>query len=173
MENSGEVQAPLLGAVQVGGDTLAQCQEKILNGLSQGYLREPAVFVTLAEARPIYVLGDVKSPGLFPYRFGSIVKSAISSAGGVGTGLRSETLLSDYLVADERVRMLKATRDRLLIRKARLEAQLIGAKTFTPPPEAASSEETSSPSSPRSSARSKWRWRPMRNSGHCSRGSAP
>lgn len=140
VDNTGRVQVPFLGAVMVAGDTLAQCQDKILSGLSQGYLRDPAVFVSLAEVRPIHVLGDVKSPGTFPYRFGSVVKSAISDAGGVGTGLRSETLLSDYLVADERVRLLRATRGRLLIRKARLEAQLAGSSTFTPPPEATSSD---------------------------------
>jgi polysaccharide export outer membrane protein len=140
VDNSGEIQVPLLGSLKVAGDTLSQCQEKILSGLSQGYLRDPAVFVSLAEVRPIHVLGDVRSPGTFPYRFGSIVKSAISNAGGLGSSLRSDTSLAEYLAADERVRVLKATRDRLLVRKARLEAHLAGSNTFVMPQQLASAD---------------------------------
>lgn len=140
VDNSGEIQVPLLGSLKVAGDTLSQCQEKILSGLSQGYLRDPAVFVSLAEVRPIHVLGDVRSPGTFAYRFGSIVKSAISNAGGLGSSLRSDTSLAEYLAADERVRVLKATRDRLLVRKTRLEAQLAGSKSFALPPQLANAD---------------------------------
>ena len=140
VDNSGEVQVPLLGSLKVAGSTLSECQEKILSGLSQGYLRDPAVFVSLAEVRPIHVLGDVRSPGTFAYRFGSIVKSAISNAGGLGSSLRSDTSLAEYLAADERVRVLTATRDRLLVRKARLEAHLAGSKSFALPQQLATAD---------------------------------
>ena len=135
VDNNGEIQVPLIGTVKVAGDTLAECEAKISNGLSQGYLRDPSIFVNLAEARPVHVLGDVRSPGTFPYRYGSIVKSAIANAGGIGTGIKPDTGLADFLAADERVRVLTATKDRSLLRKARIEAQLAGEKTFTPPSE--------------------------------------
>ncbi len=114
VDNNGEILVPLLGSIKVAGDTLAECQEKILSGLSQGFLREPSIFVSLAEARPVHVLGDVRNPGTFAYRFGSIVKSAIANAGGIGVGLKTDTGFAEYLAADERVRVLQATQDRNL-----------------------------------------------------------
>lgn len=135
VDNNGEILVPLIGSVKVSGDTLAECQAKILSGLSQGFLREPSIFVSIAEARPVHVLGDVRNPGTFAYRFGSIVKSAIASAGGIGIGLKTDTGLAEYLAADERVRVLQATKDRSLLRKSRIEAQLAGKREFAVPSE--------------------------------------
>ena len=62
---------------------------------------------------------------------GSSVLSAIAQAGGYGAEVGGT--LSDFLVADERVRLLDVTRHMLLIRMARLEAQRDCKTSFTPP----------------------------------------
>ena len=138
--NSGEIRLPLLGAVTVGGQTASQCQDLISRKLSEGYLKQPAVFVRIAELRPIVVLGDIKSPGMYKYSYGSIVKTAIAQGGGFGSAQNSAAASMDYLVADERLQLLSATRDRLRIRLTRLEAQLAGATKFTAPKPLAISE---------------------------------
>ena len=88
----------------------------------------------VVELRPINVLGDVKAPGVYPFRYGSTVKSAVALAGGFGMSEPvAGVALSEFLLADERVRALEATMWGLLVREARLRAQLDGAKTFTAP----------------------------------------
>lgn len=138
--NSGEIRMPLLGAVTVGGQTPSQSQDLIFRRLSDGYLKQPAVFVRIAELRPIVVLGDIKNPGTYKYSYGSIVKTAIAQGGGIGSAQSSAAASMDYLVADERLQLLSATRDRLHIRSARLEAQLAGATKFAAPKPLAISE---------------------------------
>lgn len=128
IDGAGNIVFPLVGPLQVGNLTLSECQQRISENLASGFLNEPSVFVRVAELRQIQVLGGVKTPGSYPYRYGSIVKGAIAQAGGIG-----QSTLSEFLLADERVRVLEATRARLLVRKARLEAQRDGAKTFTAP----------------------------------------
>ena len=128
IDGAGNIVFPLVGSLQVGNLTLSECQQRISENLGRGFLNEPSVFVRVAELRQIQVLGGVKTPGSYPYRYGSIVKGAIAQAGGIG-----QSTLSEFLLADERVRVLEATRARLLVRKARLEAQRDGAKIFTAP----------------------------------------
>ena len=59
-------------------------------------------------------------------------QNCVAQAGGFGFAEQAPgAALSEFLVADERVRVLGATWRMLLIRQARLEAQLSGAETFT------------------------------------------
>jgi polysaccharide export outer membrane protein len=70
-------------------------------------------------------------PGSYPYRYGASVLSAIALAGGVAVLEQMQgTSISDFLFADERLRILESTRRALIIRRARLEAQRDGARTF-------------------------------------------
>jgi hypothetical protein len=72
-----------------------------------------------------------KMPGSYPYRYGASVLSAIALAGGVAVLEQMQgTSISDFLFADERLRILESTRRALIIRRARLEAQRDGARTF-------------------------------------------
>ena len=71
-----------------------------------------------------------KMPGSYPYRYGASVLSAIALAGGVAGWSKCKAPISDFLFADERLRILESTRRALIIRRARLEAQRDGARTF-------------------------------------------
>lgn len=131
IDGSGFIELPLVGAVLVKELTPKECEKKIQERLADGYLNRPVVSVSVGEVRPVYVLGDVKAPGAYPFRYGISVLSAIAQAGGYGAEVGGT--LSDFLLADERVRTLESARLLLLIRMARLEAQRDGKPDFMPP----------------------------------------
>jgi polysaccharide export outer membrane protein len=131
IDGAGFIELPLIGAVLVKQLTPKECEKKIGERLADGYLNRPVVSVSVGEVRPVYVLGDVKAPGSYAFRYGISVLSAIAQAGGYGAEVGGT--LSDFLVADERVRMLEGTRRMLLIRMARLEAQRDGKPGFVLP----------------------------------------
>ena len=134
IDDAGTVALPLLDPIQVKDLTLVECQTKISDRLAAGVLRKPSVNVRIAELRPLSVLGDVRLPGSYPFRFGSTVQTAVALAGGFGPdeALR-QTAVSEFLLAEERVRQLTLQQRTLLVRKARLEAELDGKDTFSPP----------------------------------------
>jgi len=135
VDSAGNIQYPLVGPIEVKNLTTSESQRAIADKLADGILNNPSVSVRLTEPRPIYVLGDVKLPGSYPYRYGSLVKTAVAQAGGFGFAEQSPgAALSEFLVADERVRVLGTTLRILLVRQARLEAQLNGAEAFAAPP---------------------------------------
>ncbi|MGE0056203.1 MAG: polysaccharide biosynthesis/export family protein [Hyphomicrobium sp.] len=131
VDGAGNILLPLVGNLEVANLTVFECQDRIVGLLEDGILQKPVVNVKVGELRPIQVLGDVRSPGVYPYRFGSIVKGAIAQAGGLGFAQQfAGAAVSELLLSDERLRLLNSERKQLLVRKARLEAQRDGAKTF-------------------------------------------
>lgn len=132
--DDGRILMPLVGSIAVAGLTLPEVQKQIAAQLADGYLREPVVGVRIAEFRPIYVVGDVRTPGSYPFRFGTTVLGGVALAGGYG---RTETPGTDrrvdFLLADERTRSLETRLAALLVKAARLDAQRDGARGFDPP----------------------------------------
>jgi len=133
IDGSGEVPVPLLGNLRVAGLTVEESRERIAKGLAAGYLQQPNVVVRISRTRPIHVLGEVRNPGSYPYEFNSFVKTAIAQAGGFGPHEQRAAALAEFMAADERVKVLGGSRDRLAIRKARLDAQLKLEDTFQTP----------------------------------------
>ncbi|WP_243373288.1 polysaccharide biosynthesis/export family protein [Microvirga solisilvae] len=128
IDNDGSVTLPAVGLVGLKDLTASEAEKVIVERLANGYLQQPIASVRVTEPRPIYVVGDVRTPGSYPFRYGISVMGALALAGGfrvaeqLPSGARSE-----FLMADERLRVLQASRRSLLVRKARLEAQLEGA----------------------------------------------
>ncbi|HJU30088.1 MAG TPA: polysaccharide biosynthesis/export family protein [Hyphomicrobiaceae bacterium] len=134
VDGDGNLDLPLVGAIAVARLTTKECEQLISTQLANGYLRNPVVSVRLTEPRPLYVLGDVKAAGAFPFRYGSTVLSAVALAGGYATtDMPQSVAAAEFLIAEERVQTLEASRRILLIRKARLEAQRDGKATFAAP----------------------------------------
>jgi len=79
---NGTISMPLIGQVKVAGLTAVEAERKITELLKDGYLKKPAVTVSVAEYRLFYVNGEVKKPGGYGYRDGLTVHKAISLAGG-------------------------------------------------------------------------------------------
>lgn len=135
VDGSGAIQMPLVGAVPVADANVSELERRIAQRLANGYLQNPQVSVRLNELRPIYVLGDVKSAGAYPFRYGMTILSAIALAGGPAT-LQQDWVAAqgELLQAEERVDVLNAGRLVLLARAARLIAQRDGTNGIAFPP---------------------------------------
>jgi polysaccharide export outer membrane protein len=133
VDGAGNILLPFIGPIEVKGLTVHECEERIHDQLANGILKQPSVSVRISELRPLYVLGDVRVPGVYPFRYGSTIKSVVAAAGGFGLAepLQGATM-SDFLLADERVRQLSVQKRSLLVRRARIEAQRAGMNAFSP-----------------------------------------
>ncbi|MDG2520487.1 polysaccharide export protein [Caulobacter segnis] len=78
----GRVALPLIGEIKAGGLTVRQFQTNIETALKDGYIKEPRVSVEVLNYRPFYILGEVKSPGTYPYTSGLTVLNAVATAEG-------------------------------------------------------------------------------------------
>ncbi len=125
VDQGGNIRLPVVGEVHAATLTLGELEKSIGHSLEQGYVRRPVVSVKIAEFRPIYVLGMVRTPGPYPYREGQSLLAAIAHAGGVGVSDHSG-VAGDAFQADERVRLLEISRVALLAKRARLIAQQNG-----------------------------------------------
>jgi polysaccharide export outer membrane protein len=124
VDDGGKLLMPLLGAVPIGGLTQAEAQKLIQDRLADGVLVQPTVSLRIKEYRPVSIFGNVKKPGSYPFQFGLTVRAVIASAGGEGRlSELPSAAMSEYILADERVRLLEARRLGLLVRKLRLVAQ--------------------------------------------------
>ena len=123
VDQSGNLRLPIVGDIYAVNLTLSEIERSIAHSLEQGYLRNPTVSVKIAEFGPIYVLGMVRTPGLYPYREGLSVLGAIARAGGIGASQSQQSsALGDLLQAEERIRLLEISRMALLVKRARLIA---------------------------------------------------
>lgn len=83
INDRGQLSLPLLGDVDAGGQTVPELQRSIATQLAQRQLlNAPTVSVQPVRLRPVYILGEVKTPGEYQYRAGMSVLAAISVAGG-------------------------------------------------------------------------------------------
>jgi protein involved in polysaccharide export with SLBB domain len=83
LTDSGTINYPFLGKLQLSGKSIKQVETLIYQGLKGDYLVEPNVFVGMVEYRPFYIHGEVKQPGAYPYQPGMTVNQAIALAGGM------------------------------------------------------------------------------------------
>jgi polysaccharide export outer membrane protein len=84
VDAGGNVNLPLIGTVPARGYTTQQLSKMIADRLKQGYVREPHVSVEVENYRPFFILGEVTSPGQYPYVANMTAETAIAIAGGFG-----------------------------------------------------------------------------------------
>ena len=82
IDGGGTVSIPLAGRLHAAGLTPADLERTITKHLNGTVLTDPHVNVQVATYGPIYVRGEVKQPGQFPYVPGLTVGDAIALAGG-------------------------------------------------------------------------------------------
>jgi polysaccharide export outer membrane protein len=82
VDAGGNVSLPLIGTVLARGLTTQRLAKTIGDRLEQGYVREPHVTVTIEGYRPFFILGEVTTPGQYPYLPNMTVENAIAVAGG-------------------------------------------------------------------------------------------
>lgn len=82
VNDQGLLALPLIGQVRVAGLTLSEAQELITQKYGKDYLVSPRVNVEVLNYRPFFILGEVKSPGSYPYVNGISIVNAVALAGG-------------------------------------------------------------------------------------------
>jgi len=78
----GYVSVPLVGDVPARNATTGEIAARIEAKLAASYLRNPDVTVEIAQYRPFFALGEVGTPGQYPYVPGMTAENAVAAAGG-------------------------------------------------------------------------------------------
>lgn len=123
---NGDLALPFAGELQVVGRTTADVAQEIARNLQMrfGLADAPEASVEILEFRPIFVAGEVHTPGKYPYDPEMTVLKAISLAGGMRRGLdEGQRFERDFIQAQGNYDVLLAERGRLLARNARLNAE--------------------------------------------------
>ncbi len=121
--SDGDVQFPLIGDLRVAGLTVSES----LNLLKKTYiekdiLRDPKVSLNITTFRPIFVLGEVRNPGSFPFFSGMTIEEAIGLAGGTQT---AATNPADRIIARARLRGEIDGTDAEIVHEAIFNARLV------------------------------------------------
>ncbi|MGN6571543.1 MAG: polysaccharide biosynthesis/export family protein [Pseudolabrys sp.] len=82
IDGGGYVSVPLAGRVRAAGLTPAELERSITKHVDGSILKDPHVNVQVATYGPIYIRGEVKQPGQFPYAPGLTIGDAVALAGG-------------------------------------------------------------------------------------------
>lgn len=134
----GNVNFPMVGPTQGAGKTSAELATELAAALQQalGLTTAPAVTVEVAEYGPIYVSGDVATPGEYPFAPNLTVVKALALAGGERRSAEATARPErEMLTTSGALEVLEDEYDRLLIRRARLDAELAGLDQIVVPPE--------------------------------------
>lgn len=81
IDANGAISMPLIGVMTAASQTIRGLEGYITKRLGE-YLRDPHVSLQVTLYRPFFILGEVKSPGTYPFIPGMTVKNAIALAGG-------------------------------------------------------------------------------------------
>ncbi len=79
---NGSISVQLIGQVKIQGLTVVEIEETLTQLFADGYLKKPAITVSIVEYRQFYINGEVKKPGGYSYREGLTVERAVALAGG-------------------------------------------------------------------------------------------
>ena len=82
VDQSGYISVPLIGAIPARGKTTSQLESDIAVKLKAGYVRNPDVSLEVETYRPFFIMGEVRTPGQFPYVAGMTAQMAVAIAGG-------------------------------------------------------------------------------------------
>lgn len=136
----GNVNFPMVGATEGAGKTSAELAASLGAALQQtlGLTTTPSVTVEVSQYGPIYVSGDVSSPGEYPFAPNLTVVKALALAGGERRSAEAVARPErEMLNTAGQLGVLEDEYNRLLVRRARLDAELSGQAEIAVPPELA------------------------------------
>lgn len=90
IDGEGRIALPLVGTVTVGGLSAPEAEQAIAGRFAEGYLKDPRVAVEVLDRRPFYILGEVRTPGAYPYADGLTVLGAVAVAVAGGYTYRAD-----------------------------------------------------------------------------------
>ena len=137
IDAAGTISIPFIGTIVANGRTTDQLANIISTDLRKilGLSGYPQTSVSIAEYRPVFVTGQVRQPGMYPYFPGITVLKLVSVAGGTLT--KTDPTQSDNSALLIRYKgeldQLLDERVALLAEAARLEAEIAGEETITFP----------------------------------------
>ncbi len=82
VDGGGQMSYPLVGQLRAGGLTAQELEQALIGKLSPNYLKNPSISVEVLTYRPFYIVGEVRSPGSYPFVSGMSVLNAVALAGG-------------------------------------------------------------------------------------------
>ncbi|MBY5766541.1 exopolysaccharide biosynthesis protein [Rhizobium leguminosarum] len=128
VSDEGAVFLPFLGSVSVGNRDNPSLTNEIAKRLQEkiGLVQPPAVTIEILEYPPIYVVGDVTTPGQYKFRSGLTVLQSLAMSGGPfrATSLQQSQTIK---LAGE-LREIDHSLLRSTAKLARLQAEMTGAK---------------------------------------------
>jgi polysaccharide export outer membrane protein len=92
VDAGGNVNLPLIGGVAARGYTTRELAATIAERLRRGYVREPHVTVAIEAYRPFFILGEVTTPGQYPYVPNMTVENAVAIGGGFSPRAKKTTV---------------------------------------------------------------------------------
>lgn len=82
LDGQGVFSMPLIGPVNAGGLTARQLEGRVAELYLDGFLKNPQISIEVLNYRPFYILGEVGSPGGYPFKPGMTILNAAALAGG-------------------------------------------------------------------------------------------
>ena len=92
VDAGGNVNLPLIGTLPARGLTTQALAQTIAERLKHGYVREPHVSVEVEAYRPFFILGEVTTPGQYPYVANMTAEAAVAIAGGFSPRARKNVV---------------------------------------------------------------------------------
>ncbi|MGH6760742.1 MAG: polysaccharide biosynthesis/export family protein [Phyllobacterium sp.] len=135
---AGLLSLPFAGEIKATGRTTSEIASEIATNIQQkfGLVNLPEASVQITEFRPIFVSGDVQTPGKYPFDPEMTVLKAVSLAGGMHRSTEGgQRYARDFLNARGNYDVLISQQSRLIAKRARLQAELDKSETIKIPDE--------------------------------------
>ncbi|RWC31863.1 MAG: sugar ABC transporter substrate-binding protein [Mesorhizobium sp.] len=135
---SGTLSVPFVGELPASGKTTSEVATAIGEALQKklALSDRPEASVEMAQFRPFYISGEVQNPGQFPYVPDLTVLKAISVAGGIRRNADyGPQLGKDLVTAKGNFDISDDLRIRLIVKRARIDADMAGKTSFDVPKE--------------------------------------
>jgi polysaccharide export outer membrane protein len=105
VDGTGKLAFPLVGQIDAGGATASDLQTKLKAALSPNYVKNPSVSVEVLSYRPFYIVGEVRTPGSYPYVAGMAVINGVALAGGFTYRAKENDFYLTRTVDSQKVRL--------------------------------------------------------------------
>ncbi|WP_181175986.1 polysaccharide biosynthesis/export family protein [Mesorhizobium sp. B2-3-4] len=135
---AGTLSVPFVGELPAAGKTTAEVAAAIGEALQHklALSDKPEASVEMAQFRPFYISGEVQNPGQFPFVPDLTVLKAISVAGGIRRNADyGPQLGKDLVTAKGNFDISDDLRVRLIVKRARIDADMAGKTSFEAPKE--------------------------------------
>ncbi|MGN7294279.1 polysaccharide biosynthesis/export family protein [Rhizobium sp. SAFR-030] len=134
---AGALSLPFIGSLEAAGKTPEEVADEIGKRLQQQFaLRNlPSASVEVSQFRPVFLTGDVQTPGEYAFSPNLTVLKAVSLGGGLRRSDSGQRFARDFINAQGDVSVYDTQRARLIARHARLSSEMSGSSEISMPQE--------------------------------------